>query len=86
MWYFCAVFHKKGILELEYSDSTSNNGSHDYSILEQMDLLELKLLEAQKDLAEFNSNLDAVSQHIAPATEVDDAVQPVEMVDIQLVL
>ena len=49
------------IHDLQYSDSSVNNSSCNNSILERMDLLELKLLEAQKDLAEFDGNLNAVS-------------------------
>ena len=64
------------IHELQYSDS-SNNSSCDNSILERMDLLELKLLEAQKDLAEFDGNLNTVSHCILPAMEpLDISISP----------
>ena len=66
------------IHDLQYSDSSSNVSSCNNSILERMDLLELKLLEAQKDLDEFDGNLDAISHRILPATELlDISISPI---------
>ena len=66
------------IHDLQYSDSSFNNSSTNISILERMDLLELKLLEAQKDLAEFDGNLNAVSHRTLPAMEpLDISISPI---------
>ena len=66
------------IHDLQYSDSSVNNSSCNNSILERMDLLELKLLEAQKDLDEFDGNLNAVSHRILPAMEpLDISISPI---------
>ena len=68
------------IHDLQYSDSSVNNSSCNNSILERMDLLELKLLEAQKVLAEFDGNLNAVSvSHcILPTMEpLDISISPI---------